>query len=347
MLSLAGIGDADARAKTIAALEHKIAQAHWTRVESRQMEKIYNPIARTALASSFPHFDWSAYLAGARLQDVSTLVVTQPSAIKGTAALVESEPLAVWKDYLTFRAISGFASVLPDAIVKEDFAFNGGVLSGTPQIRERWKRGVDMVNRALGEAVGQLYVARYFPPDAKAKADALVRNLVAAMDGRLQKLTWMAPETKARARAKLAGFKPKIGYPDKWRDYSRLQVARDDAFGNDVRARRFEYQRNLDKIGRPVDRGEWFMTPQTVNAYANPTMNEVVFPAGILQAPYFDPAADPATNYGGIGAVIGHEISHHFDDQGSKFDPAGNLAEWWTPGDVERFKKYPGVVVVQ
>jgi putative endopeptidase len=212
------------------------------------------------------------------------------------------------------------------------------VLNGTPALKERWKRGVDMVNGALGEAVGQIYVARHFPPAAKAKADALVKNLIKAMDGRLSRLEWMSADTRTKARAKLAAFTPKIGYPDKWRDYSTLDVKRGDAFGNAVRATEFEYQRQLAKIGKPVDRSEWGMTPQTVNAYANPLLNEIVFPAAILQPPFFDPNADPAVNYGGIGAVIGHEISHHFDDQGRKFDMNGNLAEWWTPEDVKRFE---------
>jgi putative endopeptidase len=199
----------------------------------------------------------------------------------------------------------------------------------------------------MGEAVGELYVARYFTPEAKAKADELVKNLTLAMDARLQKLEWMAPETKAKARTKLASFRSKIGYPDKWRDYSSLEIRAGDAFGNAVRAREFEYQRQLNKLGKPVDRDEWFMTPMTVNAYANPLMNEIVFPAAILQPPFFDPNADPAVNYGAIGAVIGHEISHHFDDQGRKFDPTGKLAEWWTPADVERFKGYTDAVVKQ
>jgi putative endopeptidase len=274
-------------------------------------------------------------------------VVMQPSAVEKIAVLAANEPLAAWKDYATFRAISAYAAVLPKGFVEEDFAFNGRVLAGTPAMRDRWKRGVDEVNAALGEAVGQLYVAKFFPPEAKAKIDDLVRNLIAAMDVRLQNLTWMAPDTKARARTKLAAFTPKIAYPDRWRDYSNLSVNRNEAFGNLQRAREFEYQRNLNKVGKPVDRGEWGMTPQTVNAYANPTMNEIVFPAAILQPPFFDPNADPAVNYGAVGAVIGHELSHHFDDQGRKFDPNGSLSDWWTPADVERFKTYTDRIVTQ
>jgi putative endopeptidase len=214
-------------------------------------------------------------------------------------------------------------------------------------LKDRWKRGVDQVNGDLGEAVGELYVARYFPPESKAKADELVRNITIAMDARLQRLTWMAPETKAKARVKLAAFTPKIGYPTQWRNYSTLNIVAGDAYGNSIRANEFEFQRNLNKIGKPVDRTEWGMTPQTVNAYANPPMNEIVFPAAILQPPFFDPNADPAVNYGAIGAVIGHEISHHFDDQGRKFDPKGNLNDWWTPADIARFKVLTDSVVKQ
>jgi putative endopeptidase len=347
MLTLANVAGAEAKAQAIFALEKKLAEAHWSRVESRQMEKIYNPATRAELETKYAGIDWGSFAAGADLPDRAPLVVMQPSAIEKTAALVASEPLNVWKDYLTFRTLSAYAGVLPKAFVEEDFAFNGRTLAGTPQLRDRWRRAVDQLNAGLGEAVGQLYVARHFPPEAKAQADELVRNLIAAMDVRLQNLAWMAPETKTRARAKLAAFTPKIGYPDKWRDYSRLQVSRNDAFGNLRRAREFDFQRNFDKIGKPVDRGEWLLTPQTVNAYANPTMNEVVFPAAILQPPFFDPNADPAVNYGGIGAVIGHEISHHFDDQGRKFDPKGSLTDWWTEQDVARFKAYTDRMVKQ
>jgi putative endopeptidase len=347
MFKLAGIAEGDAKAQAIFALEKKIAEAHWSRVESRQMEKIYNPVTRAELPTKYPGIDWTALLSGGGVPSQAPLVIAQPSAIEKISALAASEPASVWKDYATFHAISAYASVLPKAFVEEDFAFNGRTLAGTPAMRDRWKRGIDQLNGGLGEAVGQLYVAKHFPPDSKAKADELVKNLIAAMDVRLQNLTWMDPQTKAKARVKLAAFTPKIGYPDKWRDYSNLSVDRNDAFGNLQRARDFEYQRNLDKIGKPVDRGEWGMTPQTVNAYANPTMNEIVFPAAILQPPFFDANADPAVNYGGIGAVIGHEISHHFDDQGRKFDPKGSLTDWWTPGDVDRFKTYTDRLVKQ
>src|SRR4051812_580493 len=339
MLRLAGIADPEARAERIVALETRIAEAHWTRVQRRQVENLYNPMSKAELATKMPGFDWNAYLAAAGLGGVERVIVAQPSALTGAAKLVGSEPIESWKDYLTFRTIAAAAPFLTKAFVDENFAFNGKVLSGTPQLRDRWKRGSDLVGNGMGEAVGQLYVARYFPPEAKAKADELVHNLIRAMDLRLQNLTWMTPETKAKARAKLAVFTPKIGYPDKWRDYSTLEIRRDDALGNAMRANQFEYRREIAKLGKPVDRSEWGMYPQTVNAYANPLLNEVVFPAAILQPPFFDPNADDAVNYGGIGAVIGHELSHHFDDQGRKFDKSGNLADWWTDADIAAFKK--------
>lgn len=347
MLKLAGIADSAAKAQQIFDLEKKIATTHWTKAESRQIDKLYNPVAVADLATKMPGFDWSAYLKVSGVAALPQVISTQPSALQAAAALSSSEPLDLWKDYLTFHLIKASAPYLGKAFVDEDFAFDGPVLSGTPALKERWKRGVDQVNNALGEAVGQLYVDKYFPPASKAKADALVRNLRSAMDVRISKLEWMAPETKVKAREKLAAFTQKIGYPDKWRDYSALKIVRGDVVGNVLRATEFQYERNLAKIGKPVDRGEWGMTPQTVNAYANPLLNEVVFPAAILQPPFFDPNADDAVNYGGIGAVIGHELSHHFDDQGRKFDPKGNLADWWTAEDVKRFEAYTARVVKQ
>jgi putative endopeptidase len=347
MFRLAGIADGEAKAKRIYDLETKIAAMHWTRAESRQIDKLYNPMPTSGLGQAMPGFDWAAYLKAASLDRLPQVVVTQPSALTGEAKLVASEPLQTWKDYLTFRTLSSAAGMLPKAISDENFAFYGTTLAGTPQQKDRWKRGADVVNGAMGEAVGELYVAKHFTPEAKAKMDILVKNLIRAMDARLQKLEWMAPETRAKARAKLAAFTPKIGYPDTWRDYSSLVVKAGDPVGNVLRATEFEYLRQLNKIGKPVDRSEWGMTPQTVNAYANPLLNEIVFPAAILQPPFFDPNADDAVNYGGIGAVIGHEITHHFDDQGSKFDAQGNLAEWWTAADVERFKAMTAKVVKQ
>ncbi|MBA2628053.1 MAG: M13 family peptidase, partial [Gemmatimonadales bacterium] len=346
MLTLVGEKDAASRARAIMAFEHALAEAHWPRVDTRDVDKAYNKMAWSALPTVAPGFDWQAW-AGGISAHFDTVIVRQPSAITKSAAVFARTPIAVLRDYLMWGTISAAAPYLSPELVQEDFAFYGTVLNGTPEMRPRWKRGVRLVKNALGEEVAKEYVAQYFPPAAKAEADRLVKNLIVAMDGRLQQLTWMAPETKVRARAKLAAFKPKIGYPDTWRDYSALHIRRDDLLGNVFAAREFEFNRSLKKMGHPVDRGEWFMTPMEVNAYANPTMNEVVFPAAILQPPFFDPAADPAVNYGGIGAVIGHEISHHFDDQGRKFDPAGRLAEWWTPADVQRFDSLTARLVAQ
>ena len=347
MLRLAGLPNPEARAKAIVALETKLAGIHWSKVEERQIEKLYNPVKRADLGSVYPGVDWTALLTAAGVQDQKELVIAHPSAITGTGKLLTSEPLESWKDYLLFHTLKSAAPFLPKAFVAENFAFNGTVLSGQPENQPRWKRGVDITTNFLGEAVGKLYVAKYFPPEAKQQADQLVKNIIAAMDQRLANLTWMDPKTKAEARAKLAKFTPKIGYPSVWRDYSKLEVRRGDALGNITRAVAFEYQRQLDKIGKPIDRSEWGMTPMTVNAYANPLWNEIVFPAAILQPPFFDAQADAAVNYGGIGVVIGHEISHHFDDQGRKFDKEGKLSDWWTPEDVKRFTALTDKVVKQ
>ena len=347
MLKLAGVTDSAAKAQRIYDLEKKIATTHWTQAQSRQIDKLYNPVAVADLATKMPGFDWPLYLQTLGIASMKTVIATQPSALEAAAKLVASEPLAVWKDYLAFHVIKDAAPYLSKAFVEEDFAFNGPILSGTPALKDRWKRGVDGVNGALGEAVGELYAAKYFPPEAKAKADTLIKNILAAMGKRIDQLEWMAPQTKVKAREKLAAIDVKIGYPTKWRDYSGLKVERNNPLGNSLRVAVFEYERQLGKIGKPVDRTEWAMTPQTVNAYANPLQNEIVFPAAILQPPFFDPNADVAVNYGGIGAVIGHEISHLFDDQGRKFDPQGRLSEWWTPEDVKRFEGYTAKVVKQ
>jgi putative endopeptidase len=307
---------------------------------------MYNPSARSDLAGRYPGLDWEAMLAAAGGPDVDQLVVAQTGAVEGAAALMADEPLAVWRDYFRVRLLSSFSSVLPEAFVDARFALSSA-LSGQTEQRERWKRGVDATTGALGEAVGVLYVAEYFPPEAKAKIDALVTNVIAALDARLSELDWMAPETRAVAREKLTKFTPKIGYPDKWRDYAGLRVEKGEALANLRRAREFEHEFALAKLGKPVDRSEWFMTPMTVNAYAYPSWVEVVFPASILQPPFFDPAADDAVNYAAIGAVIGHEILHHFDDQGRKFDKDGKLKEWWTKGDVERFSARSAQLVSQ
>jgi putative endopeptidase len=275
------------------------------------------------------------------------VIIANPSAVEGTAKVIAAADLAVLKDYMAFHTIRDAATFLPKAFVDANFDMYSKTLGGQPEQAPRWKRGVDITSGVLGEALGKLYVAEYFPPEAKAKADALVKNIIAAMDARLANLAWMDPKTRVAAREKLAAFTPKIGYPDKWQDYSALTIVRGDAMGNAKRATEFEFNESVAKLNKPVDRSEWFMTPMTVNAYANPTWNEIVFPAAILQAPFFDPNADDAVNYGGIGAVIGHEITHHFDDQGRKYDKTGRLADWWTAEDVKRFKEGTDKVVAQ
>ncbi|TMQ21489.1 MAG: M13 family metallopeptidase [Deltaproteobacteria bacterium] len=338
MLGLAGIGDGDARATRIAALEHDIATAHAPRVETQDVKRGNNHWTRAALVERAPGLDWPAFLAAAGLDRQAELVIWQPQAVVGIAALVGRAPLDTWKDFLAFHAIERHAAVLPKAFDDEHFAFHGKVLSGTPAQRERWKRAVDATSAALGEAVGKLYVARYFPASEKARAEAMVKNELAAFAHRIDNLAWMAPATKARAKAKLAALKVGVGYPDTWRDYSQLEVVRGDAYGNAERAELFDYHRNLAKLGRPVDRGEWVMNPQLVNAVNLPAMNALNFPAAILQPPFFDPARPIVMDYGAAGAVIGHEISHSFDDQGALFDATGRLDNWWTPEDFAHFK---------
>ncbi|HVL30192.1 MAG TPA: M13-type metalloendopeptidase, partial [Sphingomicrobium sp.] len=275
------------------------------------------------------------------------LLVAQPSAITGIANLISKAPLGVLKDQLLVRSIDGYAAYLPSAFDKESFSFYGTTLSGTPQQEPRWKRAVNFTVGALSDQVSQLYVQKHFPPETKAAADELVRNVIAAMGRRIDQLAWMKPETKARARAKLANFTTKIGYPSQWRDYSGLEIRRDDLVGNAIRSAAFEHEYQIGKLGGPIRKWEWGMTPMTINAYANFSMMEIVFPAAILQPPFFDPNADPAINYGGIGAVIGHEISHHFDDQGAKYDEQGRLADWWTPDDLKAFEAAGKALIAQ
>ncbi|HMG47556.1 MAG TPA: M13 family metallopeptidase [Allosphingosinicella sp.] len=337
LLTLAGEEEAAARAAAIVQFERGIAQVHWTRVENRDEERTYNKWAMADFARNAPGFDWAAFFREAGAADQPNLLVAQPSAFTGTARLIGETPQAVLNDYLLVRTLDAAAPLLPQNFVDAHFAFHGTVLNGTPQNEERWKRGVALVTGAVPDDVSRLYVARYFPPEAKRAADELVRNVIAAMDRRLQTLAWMAPETRARARAKLRAFTPKIGYPDFWHDYSSIEISRTNLVQNVMNASEWDYDFNLHKLGRPVDRREWGMTPMQVNAYANPVWNEIVFPAAILQPPFFDPHADLAVNYGGIAAVIGHELSHHFDDQGSRYDESGALHEWWTAQDRERF----------
>jgi predicted metalloendopeptidase len=338
VLKLAGVGEAEARAARIFDLERRIAQTHATRTETQDVVKGNNHWTRQDFQQRAPGLDWTAFFAAAGLGEQGTFVVWQRGAVTGISALVASEPLETWKEYLQLRAIEHAAEVLPKAFVDENFEFFGRVLTGQPRQRDRWKRAVAATNAALGEAVGKIYVRRYFPPAEKARAEAMVRNLVEGFRRRLDKLEWMAPETRAKAKAKLAALKVGVGYPDRWRDYSGLEVVPGDAFGNAQRAQLFEYRRNLAKLGKPIDRTEWVMTPQTVNAVNLPVMNALNFPAAILQPPRFDSKRTAAVNYGATGSTIGHEICHSFDDQGAMFDASGRLSNWWTAEDLAHFQ---------
>ncbi|HEU4363349.1 MAG TPA: M13-type metalloendopeptidase, partial [Mycobacterium sp.] len=336
-------------AERIVALETKLAAAHWDVVKRRDAELTYNLRTFTALAGAAPGFDWAGWLGaqGGSPAAVPELVVRQPDYLASFAALWCSEELADWRDWLRWRLIHARAGILTDALVAEDFAFYGRRLSGTEQLRDRWKRGVALVESLMGDAVGKLYVERHFPPNAKERIDALVDNLQEAYRVSISSLDWMTPPTRERALAKLAKFTTKVGYPTEWRDYSALVIDGSDLYGNYQRGYAVSYDRELAKLGGPVDPDEWFMTPQTVNAYYNPGMNEIVFPAAILQPPFFDPAADDAANYGGIGAVIGHEIGHGFDDQGAKYDGDGNLVDWWTDDDRTEFGARTAALIEQ
>ncbi len=346
VLTLAGEQDAAARAQAIYAFEKQIATVHWDKNDSSDATKVYNKMTLAELEKAAPGFDWTTFVRGIGVKE-DALLVSQPSAFTGEAKLIADAPIGVLRDALLVRSLDGFSDVLPDAVAQEAFSFYGTALSGTPQMQERWKRAVDFTTGNLGEAVGKDYVAKYFPPETKAEMDKLVKNVIAALGHRIDNLAWMQPETKVKAKKKLANFTTKIGYPDRWKDYGSLEIRADDLFGNALRANQWQHDDNISRLGGPIRRWEWGMTPMTVNAYANFGMNEIVFPAAILQPPFFDPKADPAINYGGIGAVIGHEISHHFDDQGSKYDETGKLADWWTPEDVKAFEAASKALVAQ
>ncbi len=348
MLEMTHDEQAEADAAAIIDLETALAKLQWTRVENRDPVKTYNKTAIGDLPKLMPGYDWQRYLRGSGIDGrAGSVIISQPSYFSGLDQLVAATPLPVWKVYFKWHLLSAAAPYLSKALVEERFAFNGTVLSGIPENRARWKRGVALLDSAMGEALGKRYVDRYFPPQNKARMEALVRNLLDAYRRDIDTLDWMSPETKKGAQAKLDKMVTKIGYPDTWRDYGALQISRGDLWGNVVRANEFEYRRNLDKLGKPVDRKEWQMTPQTVNAYYNPPMNEIVFPAAILQPPFFNVDADDAVNYGGIGGVIGHEMSHGFDDRGSQYDADGNLRDWFTPEDHEKFKAKARALVAQ
>ena len=349
MLALAGWPDPAEAAARVMALETRLAAGHWDKVTNRDPVKTYTLLDLAGLTDLGPQITWSAYLdgLGAPANAFDAVVVRQPDHITSVSAALTEEPVQAWRDWLAWHVVHAHAPYLASAFVEENFDFYGRTLSGVPEMRERWKRGVGLVEEALGEAVGQLYVERHFPPHAKEAMVGLVDNLVEAFRRSLSQVPWMGEDTRREALAKLGQFTPKIGYPQRWRDYGALEVRADDLLGNVRRAVAFEVDRQYAKLGGPVDRDEWFMTPQTVNAYYNPGLNEIVFPAAILQPPFFDVDADDAVNYGGIGGVIGHEIGHGFDDQGSKYDGAGRLEDWWTAQDRTEFEARTTALIAQ
>lgn len=338
MFSLAGYADAEAAAQRVFALEKALAEHHWTRLESRNADKTYNKMSAADLNASMGTFDWAGFAAGVKLAGVSDIIVRQPSYFEGFAKVLQATDLQSWQDYLSMKTIHGYADKLSSNFAERRFAFYGTTLSGIQEQQPRWKRAVDASDQVLGELTGKLYVERHFKPEAKARMEQLVANLIKAYELSINELEWMTAETKVAAQDKLSKFTPKIGYPDKWKDYSKLEIKADDLVGNFVRASHWGYDEMVAKLGKPIDKSEWFMTPQTVNAYYNPVNNEIVFPAAILQPPFFNMDADDAVNYGGIGGVIGHEIGHGFDDQGAKYDGNGNLRNWWTEQDKGQFQ---------
>jgi putative endopeptidase len=347
VLELAAIPQAQAKAARILALETKLARFHVPRDESFDVHKANNPWQRQQFGTLAPGLDWATFFQAAGLERAPVITVWHPGAIRGLAGLVGSEPLATWQEWLTFHTLDRNGALLPKAFVDEGFEFYGKTLSGTPKLGERWKRGVSQLSDDLGDALGKLYVQQYFPPESKAQLEALVKNIVTAFGARIDKLEWMASATRAKAKAKLATLYVGVGYPDEWQDYSGLQIIAGDALGNADRAELFQYRRALAKLGQPVQRTEWWMAPQIVNALNVPLQNALNFPAAILQPPFFDPAATAALNYGAIGAVIGHEISHSFDDQGAAFDEQGKLADWWDKQDRAHFEAAGADLVAQ
>jgi len=338
MLKLAGFSDADGRATRIVELEHAIAEKHISLAENDDIHKANNTWTLRDFNAKAPGLNWAEYLQSAGLSNQKSFIVWQPTAFTAESALVASTPLETWKDWLAYHLIESYSFGLPKALADEQFAFFGKVLSGTPEQQERWKRGVQLVNGYLGDDVGQLYARRYFPPEAKAEVEAMVANLKVAFRKRIEALTWMNPVTKAEAEAKLDTLYVGVGYGESWHDYSNYEVKADDLFGNLWRGQLSGYHRQLARLGKPINRKEWSMTPQTINAVNLPLQNALNFPAGILQPPFFDPKAPAAANYGSIGAVIGHEISHTFDNEGSVFDSKGRVRNWWTPDDLAHFE---------
>ena len=347
MLKLGGISDPEGRAARIYDLEHAIAEKHVSLADNQEMAKANNPWKPADFAAKAPGLDWAEFFRGAGLEKQKLFIVWQPSAFTGEAALVGSTPLETWKDWLTFHYIERYAGLLPKALEEERFNLFGRTLSGVPQQRPRWRRGVGTVDGNLGEAVGKIYAQRYFSPEAKAKMEAMVQNIIEAFRKRIDALDWMAPATKTEAKAKLDTLYVGVGYPESWRDYSALEIKPDDLFGNIWRSGLYEYHFQVGRLGKPVNKREWSMTPQTVNAVNLPLQNALNFPAAILLPPFFDPEAPSAVNYGAIGAVMGHEISHTFDSEGAKIDSHGALRNWWTPADLEHFEKGTQALVNQ
>ena len=348
MLTLAGDANAAAEARAIVALETELAKIQWTKVQLRDPVKAYNKVPLAKLSRLAPGYDWATWLRDTGIAGkVDYVIVSQPSFITGFNKVLDKTPLATWQAYFRWQVIHASAPYLAKDFALENFAFYGTVLGDVKQQEPRWKRAVNATDGALGESLGKLYVEQHFPAERKARMEALVANLLAAFKQSITTLDWMGPATKEQAQAKLAKFMVKIGYPNKWRDYSALVVASDDLVGNVQRSRAFDYAKEVNKLGKPIDRDEWGMTPQTVNAYYNPELNEIVFPAVILQPPFFNADADDAVNYGAIGAVIGHEISHGFDDQGAQYDGDGNLRDWWTKADHKNFAAKSKMLVRQ
>ena len=345
LFTMAAKSDPGMRADRQIALETRLAEAHWPIEQTRDLDKTYNKMTRDQIKKLAPDFPWDKYLGAAELKTQKEFEVMTPSAYTGMATVFKQTPVEAWQDFLTARLLRNNSPFLTRDLDDATFAFTSTAMTGAKQQRDRWKRGVGLVNGTMGNAVGKLYVERYFSPEAKAHIDQLVGNLLIAMGDRIDNASWMSDATKEAARAKLAKFGVKIGYPEKWRDYTGLKIAKDDLMGNVMRAREFEYEYQVGKLSRPVDRKEWLLNPQAVNAYYNPPMNEIVFPAAILQPPFFDPYADDAVNYGAIGAVIGHEIGHGFDDQGRKSDGDGVMRDWWTADDASRFKERADALV--
>ena len=346
-LQLAGWPNHEQAAADIVAFETRLAEHHWTAVQNRQIDKIYNPATVADLTAAAPGFDWAVWAEGAGVDHVPTLIAANNTAFPGMASVYAETPIGTLQSWQAFHVINQASPYLSSAFVDNRFNFYGKTLGGQPEIQPRWKRGVTTVDGSLGEVLGREYVARHFPAESKAQMEELVANLRAAMTTRIQNLEWMSPATKEQALYKMSRFGVKIGYPDEWREYDGLRLEPGDLYGNVERSAAFEWAHNVEKLTKPVNPAEWAMTPQTVNAYYNPVRNEIVFPAGILQAPFFDPNADPAINYGGIGAVIGHEITHGFDDQGRKTDGDGALRDWWTAEDAAKFEERARVLGAQ